>query len=171
VNIPSNGLRLNHRLGLYEKLCARGSSASQLTVHSMQGAVLADFDMAGWSRTKVGFGFMRVLRTDLVDVLLEATKQQNIPVHFGKRMELITEDDNGVKVTFSDGKTVSSDLLLGCDGIHSAVRSLHVDPAAKPVYSGISNMFAILPTSRLSGGNGAIPPALHATLTPRDFWG
>ncbi|KAL5356586.1 hypothetical protein BJX96DRAFT_162564 [Aspergillus floccosus] len=171
VNIPSNGLRLIHQLGLYEKLCARGSSSSQLIVHSMQGTVLVDYDMAGWSRTKVGFGFMRVLRTDLMDVLLEATQQQNIPVHFGKRMELITEDENGVNVTFSGGTTVSSDLLLGCDGIHSAVRSLQVDPAAKPVYSGISNMFTILPTSRLSGGNGAIPPALHATLTPEGMLG
>ncbi|EAU31463.1 predicted protein [Aspergillus terreus NIH2624] len=171
VNIPSNGLRLFHQLGLYEKLSARGSSTSQLTVHSLQGTVLVDFDMAGWSRTKVGFGFMRILRTDLMDVLLEATRQQNIPVHFGKCMQLITEDENGVKVTFSDGTTVSCDILLGCDGIHSAVRSLHVDPAAKPVYSGISNMFTILPTSRLSSGNGAIPPALHATLTPEGMLG
>jgi 2-polyprenyl-6-methoxyphenol hydroxylase-like FAD-dependent oxidoreductase len=132
----------------------------------MQGSVLVDFDMAGWSRTKVGFGFMRVLRTDLLDVLLKATQKYNIPVHFGKRMTNITENEDGVEVTFSDGTAVSADMHLGCDGIHSAVRSLHIDPAVKPVYSGISNIFTILPTSSLSGGNGAIPPALHATLTP-----
>ncbi|KAF4242955.1 hypothetical protein CNMCM8980_010115 [Aspergillus fumigatiaffinis] len=171
VNIPSNGLRLIDRLGLYEKLRARGSCTSQLTVHSMQGSVLVDMDMAGWSRTKVGFGFMRVLRTDLIDVLLEATQQQNISVHFNKQMTDIAEDDDGVTVTFSDGTTVSTDLLLGCDGIHSAVRTLHVDQAVKPVYSGISNMFTVLPTSILSDGNAAISPALHATLTPEGLLG
>lgn len=133
--------------------------------------MLVDFDMAGWSGTKVGFGFMLVLRVDLLEVLLEASRQHNIPVHFGKRMTHITEGEDGVEVTFSDGTTVFSDLLLGCDGIHSAVRSLHVDPAVKPVYSGISNMFTILPTSRISGGDGAIPPALHATLTPKGLLG
>jgi 2-polyprenyl-6-methoxyphenol hydroxylase-like FAD-dependent oxidoreductase len=137
----------------------------------MQGSVLVDMDMAGWSRTKVGFGFMRVLRTDLIDVLLEATQQQNISVHFNKQMTDIAEDDDGVTVTFSDGTTVSTDLLLGCDGIHSAVRTLHVDQAVKPVYSGISNMFTVLPTSILSDGNAAISPALHATLTPEGLLG
>jgi hypothetical protein len=48
INIPSNGLRLLERLGVYDELITRGSSASKLNVHSMRGPVLVDIDMAGW---------------------------------------------------------------------------------------------------------------------------
>ena len=171
INIPSNGLRLLGRLSIYDQLAARASSASRLIVHSMQSAVLADVDMAGWSRTKTGFGFMRALRYDLIDVLLKAAEKENIPIYFGKRMVGISEDDKEVTVTFSDGTTATADLLLGCDGIHSDVRRLHVNPTVSPEYSGISNMFTILPTSRLTRGEEAISPALHGTLTPEGLLG
>ncbi|KAJ9131814.1 Lysophospholipase [Pleurostoma richardsiae] len=172
VNIPSNGLRLLDRLGLYNELHAVASSASHLKVHSSQGAILVDADMAGWSREHTGgYGFMRVLRTDLIHVLLAETKKQNIPVHFDKRMTHITETNNGVTVTFADGTEATADLLLGCDGIHSAVRKLHVNPEATLEYSGISNMFSILPIARLSEENRALDPALHATMTSEGLFG
>ncbi|KAH7146186.1 hypothetical protein EDB81DRAFT_934086 [Dactylonectria macrodidyma] len=171
VNIPSNGLRLFDRLGLYDTLVSRASSASQLIVHSRQGGILADLDLAGWSRGQIGFGFMRVLRRDLIDVMLEETTKQNIPVIFGKSMTKIVETENQATVTFADGTTDTADLLLGCDGIHSAVRNLHVSPTAAPEYTGISNMFTILPVSKLSEQNRELAPALHATLTSQGLFG
>ncbi|KAH8900555.1 FAD/NAD(P)-binding domain-containing protein [Thozetella sp. PMI_491] len=152
VNIPSNGLRLFDRLGLYAELTARGSSASQLIVHSMQSSVLVDVDMAGWSRQKWAH-------------------RENIPVHFDKRMTGIVEDEKEVTIYFADGTTATADLLLGCDGIHSAVRRLHVNPDISPVYSGISNMYSIVPASRLCGKENTITPALHGTLTPEGLLG
>ena len=38
---------------------------------------------------------------------------------------------------FEDGTFYSADCLLGCDGIHSAIRAF-IEPARKPVYSGIA---------------------------------
>ncbi|CVL00357.1 related to 2-polyprenyl-6-methoxyphenol hydroxylase and related FAD-dependent oxidoreductases [Fusarium mangiferae] len=171
VNIPSNGLRLFDRLGLYDKLVSLASSASQLIVHSRQGTVLADLDLAGWSRDQVGYGFMRVLRRDLIEVLLEETTKQNVPVIFGKSVTKIVETESQATVTFADGTTDTADLLLGCDGIHSAVRSLHVSPNAAPEYTGIANMFTILPVSELSEANRELAPALHATLTRQGLFG
>ncbi|RAR04542.1 hypothetical protein DDE82_004499 [Stemphylium lycopersici] len=171
INIPSNGLRLLKHLGVYDELITRGSSASKLNVHSIRGSVLVDLDMAGWSREKTGYGFMRVLRTDLMDVLLKAAKQHGIPIHFGKNMTKIEENEENVTVSFADGTTQTADLLLGCDGIHSAVRTLHVSPQTLPEYTGIANMFAILPTSSLSKENCTISPALHATLTSHGLLG
>ncbi|KAH6615401.1 hypothetical protein C7974DRAFT_475714 [Boeremia exigua] len=171
ISIPSNGLRLLDQLGLYDELVARGSSSSHLNVHSLRGPVLVDVDMAGWSREKVGFGFMRIMRADLMDVLLRAAKRHGVAVHFGTRMTRIEENDDCVTVTFADGRTDTGDVLLGCDGIHSAVRTLHVDRDALPVYTGIANMFAILPNSSLSEQNREIAPALHATLTSHGLLG
>lgn len=171
INIPSNGLRLLDRLGIYDELVARGSSASHLNVRSMRGPVLVDVDMAGWSREKVGFGFMRVLRADLMDVLLTAAREHGVDVRFGAQMTEIKEDEKEVSVTFADGTTDTADLLIGCDGIHSAVRTSYIDPDTPPQYTGISNMFAVLPTSALSKNCRNIAPALHATLTSNGLLG
>jgi 2-polyprenyl-6-methoxyphenol hydroxylase-like FAD-dependent oxidoreductase len=137
----------------------------------MRGAVLADLDMAGWSREQTGFGFMRALRTDLMDVLLEEAKKQNIPVHFSKNTTEIVETDTEISVTFSDGTQASADLLLGCDGIHSTVRRLHINPGLTPEYTGVSNMFAILPTRTLSQQYRSVEPALHGLLTNKGLLG
>lgn len=161
INIPSNGLRLFQRMGLYEALIERGSLSANLILHSTRDGVLVDIDMAASSRKKTGFGFMRIMRTDLMEVLLSAVKHCNITINYSKRLVAIAENNEGVNVSFSDGTTDTADLLLGCDGIHSTVRRLYVDPGMEPEYSGISNMFSILPTP----SNFHLNPGLHATLT------
>lgn len=41
-------------------------------------------------------------------------------------------------------------MLVGADGIHSVVRSLHVDPELEPEYTGISTSYGLVPTCTLS---------------------
>ncbi|KAK5994735.1 6-hydroxynicotinate 3-monooxygenase-like protein [Cladobotryum mycophilum] len=170
VYIPSNGLSLLNRLNVFDELASRAFASPLLKIHSMQGSILGEVDMVSWSREKLGFGLMRVLRSDLVDILLGATEKNNIPVHFGKSLMKITEDENHVTIEFSDGTTETADVLLGCDGIHSTVRKLHVSPEVEPEYTGLSTMFSILPTSHLSEQHRSLDSALHVTLTPEGMF-
>jgi len=163
VQLPPNGLRLIERLGLLNAILARGFSSGRLQLHSMQGKVLADWDRTDGTRNATDYGYVRILRNDLHQVLLEAVQEHGIAVHYSKSLTQVDETDTNVTVTFSDGSSDSGDLLLGCDGIHSAVRSLLIDPDAKPEYSGIANMFGLLPASIQEMW---IDPALHATITP-----
>lgn len=55
-----------------------------------------------------------------------------------------------VRATFSDGATDTADLLLGCDGIHSTVRHVYVEPARDPEYSGMAALGSTIPSSLLS---------------------
>jgi 2-polyprenyl-6-methoxyphenol hydroxylase-like FAD-dependent oxidoreductase len=163
VQLPPNGLRLIEQLGLSKAILARGFSSGRLQLHSMQGRVLADWDRTDGTRKAPDHGFLRILRNDLLHVLLEAVQDHGIVIHYSKSLTRVDETDADVIVTFSDGSTDSGDILLGCDGIHSAVRSLLIDPDAKPEYSGVANMFGLLPVSAQELG---IDPALHATITP-----
>jgi 2-polyprenyl-6-methoxyphenol hydroxylase-like FAD-dependent oxidoreductase len=163
VQLPPNGLRLIEQLGLSKAILARGLSSGRLQLHSMQGEVLADWDRTDGVRKTTEHGYMRILRNDLLQILLDAVQEHGIAVHYSKSVTRIVETDTDVAVTFSDGSTDSGDVLLGCDGIHSAVRTLLIDPEAKPEYSGIANMFGLLPVSTQEMG---IDPALHATITP-----
>jgi 2-polyprenyl-6-methoxyphenol hydroxylase-like FAD-dependent oxidoreductase len=112
--------------------------------------VLGEFDIGSWSEEKTGYSVMRVRRSDLQDVLLDAVREEGIQVHYSRQVVRIEEkDDGGIAATFSDGAIETADLLLGCDGIHSTVRSLYVDPEATPEYSGISVIYSFLPESDL----------------------
>lgn len=59
-------------------------------------------------------------RADLVSVLYEACKKQEIPVHFNKKFEKITDG----KAIFSDGEALVADLVIGADGLHSNARKI-----------------------------------------------
>ncbi|KAJ4361233.1 hypothetical protein N0V95_002051 [Ascochyta clinopodiicola] len=162
--IPSNGLRLLQRLGLYEELVAKGADTRDLVMHSLKGAVMGKMDMVSWSRKTTGFGYMRIRRTDLMDVLLDAASTAGISIQYGKHLAIIEEKNDLVTTSFSDGTTDSADFLLGCDGIHSAVRKLYVDPECTPEYTGISNMYSLLSTSQLTPSAKSMT-GLNTTLT------
>lgn len=164
IGIPSNGLRLLHKLGLYEDCVAKGALTSKIVLHALNGCVMGDMDMSDWSRQQTGFGYLRIRRADIMDVLLGATERENIPIHFGKTLTSIEEKNDRVAVQFADGTTDKADFLLGCDGIHSSVRKLYVDPGVKPEYTGISNMFSLVPAHNLSATSDPITN-LNATLT------
>ena len=150
IGIYPNGLRLMHRLGVYEAAMARGASSEMRTLHSLQGHIVASQNSVGWAQKQTGFGYIRIKRTDLMDVLHEAIDKAGIPIRFGKQLKTIKEDADGVHVKFSDGTTDSADMLFGCDGIHSVVRHSYVDPALVPVYSGIAGLASIVSSQDLS---------------------
>jgi len=75
--------------------------------------------------------------------LLDLLKEQNdTEIVYGKKVVEIVESPQDVTLKFEDGETVSGDVLLGCDGIHSAVRSLLTDPERNPTYTGASVVMA-----------------------------
>ena len=55
--------------------------------------------------------------------------------HHGEELSGIEQDKSGVAAHFVGGARVSGDLLVGCDGIQSAVRSI-ILPDVRPVYVG-----------------------------------
>jgi salicylate hydroxylase len=74
-------------------------------------------------------------------VLDVVSQHFNITLACGKRTTAISETAEKVTLAFEDGGSETADLLMGCDGIHSVTRLLHVEPERKAVYSGVSNAF------------------------------
>ncbi|MES3677389.1 salicylate 1-monooxygenase [Halomonas elongata] len=73
--------------------------------------------------------------------------------HFGKRCRIVEQDAEGVSVSFEDGSTFRGDILIGYDGIKSAVRE-HVLPVANygefgPRWSGTQAYRGLVPVERL----------------------
>ena len=164
VGIPGNGLRLMSRLGVYDALASRGNSQSEMTARAANGSILGRRDVAAGPDRETQ-GYMRIKRTDLMNVMLSAAEEAEISVTYNKQIIRIEEEKDKVTATFSDGTTDTADILLGCDGIHSSVRQLYVDPLQEPEYSGIASTFTIVPASSLSPPTVEQIKGMNATIT------
>ena len=71
--------------------------------------------------------------------LYEQAIARGIRVEHGKRLVAAEDTGDGVRAVFADGTEAAGDLLIGCDGVHSAVRGV-IDPGAPaPSYAGLLN--------------------------------
>jgi salicylate hydroxylase len=147
INLTPNALRCLSHLGVLDVLQSRqcGASISQIAVFSAHtGSSLGKVDFSN-SRDGKGPGFgtppfkaIRITRADLLSALLETiSTYPNITLHYSSRAIALSESCSTATVTFADGATASADLVLGCDGIHSAARCF-VDPDRTPTYSGVA---------------------------------
>ncbi len=79
-------------------------------------------------------------RSDLYRALYDEATRRGIQVVHGKRLIGASESSDHVRATFDDGSEVTGDLLIGADGVHSAVRP-RIDPRAPaPRYAGLVNV-------------------------------
>ena len=150
VNLTPKALRYLDHLGVLDILHAKGLGAECKTIEIYDlysGNKYAEVDFRGPYGNGIGkpgskeYLAMRVMRCDLQAALLEAVKKQNgTRVVFGKKILRIEEREGAqaVQLTFQDGESTISDLLLGCDGIHSAARKLSVESDRTPKYTGIT---------------------------------
>ena len=79
-------------------------------------------------------------------MLAESTGRSNL--HPGHQLSSVNEAASGVRATFVNGAAAQGDVLIGADGLHSAVRSLlgHKD---KIRYSGYTAWRSISPFKRM----------------------
>ncbi|GAB7326350.1 hypothetical protein MBLNU13_g10387t3 [Cladosporium sp. NU13] len=88
-----------------------------------------------------GVGARRTARYELVRSLHDTIEREHsefVHIEWGKRVTEISESHDQVHLKFEDQTTLECDILLGCDGINSAARSLWVEPARKKEYTGRS---------------------------------
>ena len=70
---------------------------------------------------------IEILRGDLSRVLYDDT-QDGVEYIFGDRIAELTQDADGVDVTFAGGTKQRFDLVIGADGLHSALRAMVFGP-------------------------------------------
>ncbi|KII92414.1 hypothetical protein PLICRDRAFT_103799 [Plicaturopsis crispa FD-325 SS-3] len=79
---------------------------------------------------KMPYGCIRFHRADFLDVLVNHLPDKI--AHFGKRLTSYSKSDSSSEVTlaFADGSSATCDILVGCDGIKSLVRTLMLESKA-----------------------------------------
>ncbi|EMF17683.1 FAD/NAD(P)-binding domain-containing protein [Sphaerulina musiva SO2202] len=147
VNLTPNALRMLDHLGALPIIRERnyGRDIDVLEIFDVYSGKIAESSFRGPDGKGVGnppYKALRITRGDALKGVLAAIEQQkNITITCGKRTVKIDETEEKVTLHFEDGESVSGDLLMGCDGIHSVTRLKHVEPERKATYSGVSNAF------------------------------
>jgi salicylate hydroxylase len=144
VLIGPNSVRLLHRLGLAEAIEEAGGWVGEgSTYYRHDGTKVAPVmttDSSGWA------AMYGMHRADLVDVLRRAVPGHR--VYPGHRAVSFAQDTEKARVTFENGAVVEADLVVGADGIHSAMQRF-VTEQATPVFSGQISYRGVLDAARV----------------------
>jgi 2-polyprenyl-6-methoxyphenol hydroxylase-like FAD-dependent oxidoreductase len=122
------GYEIAERMGIVPALRERGYQMKRMQMVDRTGREEAHMDIAPLYEAQRG-RFISLARADLASAIAGACR--GIPMHFGVSIGAVAQDGAGSIVTLSDGRQDRFDLVVGADGLHSAVRALAFGPAAQ----------------------------------------
>ncbi|MGC5009201.1 FAD-dependent oxidoreductase [Streptosporangium sp. DT93] len=154
ITLQGNALRVLRELGVWERVKAGGYGFDSFGMRAPDGTLLFERpDMrTGGPDLPATLG---MYRPDLQAVLVDAALEAGARITLGRTVVALqdraggaADGGGGCAVTFDDGSTGAYDLVVGADGIHSAVRALiGVDARPQPVGMGIWRVHARRPES------------------------
>ncbi|MBK3639795.1 FAD-dependent monooxygenase [Streptomyces sp. MBT33] len=104
-------------MGIWDEIHARQTHMGRQTVVDADGSPRVDLPAEMMS------GDVEIFRGDLAQIMYERTKD-DVEYVFGDSVASVTEDADGVDVTFGKGAPRRFDLVVGADGLHSHTRRL-----------------------------------------------
>jgi 2-polyprenyl-6-methoxyphenol hydroxylase-like FAD-dependent oxidoreductase len=112
------GSSVLHGLGAYRELASRSLQTRRYEMRDHKGALLQELDV---STVMKEIGPMLLMsRADLIQVLRQACG--DVEIRMGAAVQNIEQSARVVRVVFNGGAASEFDVLVGCDGIHSATR-------------------------------------------------
>jgi 2-polyprenyl-6-methoxyphenol hydroxylase-like FAD-dependent oxidoreductase len=133
VNLLPHGMRELTELGLLERLARIAVETRELRFYNRFGQFIFSEPrgrFAGYEWPQLS-----IHRADLHEILLQSVSGS---VFLGHKFVSFQEKQGQVTVKFENGVSVEGSCLIGCDGIHSAVRRQLFPKEGPPAYQGIN---------------------------------
>lgn len=143
-------------LGLEREVRATGFAPERVEIRdSKGGATLLTTPLGAEAERRWGAPYLQLHRADLHAVLREAAERAGVELRTGAKVQALEQDAAGVRADLANGETVEGAVLIGCDGVHSGVRSLLFGPTPAR-FTGQVAWRGLVPVERLK--SGLIPP-------------
>lgn len=118
IVLAFNAMQVFKRLGIAEKILRTGVPLKEMRVSNVKANRLAGSDLKALG---VHYDVMAagIHRAALHQVLLDALP--NVSIHLNKKLKQLNQKEQ-IHLEFEDGTRHTTDLLIGADGVKSAVR-------------------------------------------------
>ena len=151
LNLSPNAMKVFRALGIESQMMAIAFEAESQVIRSWRtGRVISYISRKGLAH-QFGAPYITVHRADLLDVL--ARNLKSVPVHLSARCVGVESDDRSARAKFADGSAIEADVIVGADGLHSAVRT-SLFGAEAPHFTGCICYRGLVPRDQ-------IPPDLY----------
>ena len=154
VQISANGARVLHALGLadaLEAVCFRPERGEMR--HWKTGETLIARPLGSASVERFGYPYYHLHRADFHGLLAGAVRRiAPDAIRLSSRVADIETRGSRVAAVMATGDRIEGDVLVGCDGIHSAVRR-RLFGADDPGFTGCVAWRATVPTMTLPPGH------------------
>jgi len=147
ITVQGNALRVLRQLGVWDEVAAAGYAFNTVGLRAPDGTLLVEMQDArsGGPDLPATVG---MYRPALARILAEAAAAAGAKLRYATTVDSLSQDGDGVDVTFSDGTSGGYDLVIGADGVRSQVRSLlGIELETKPTGMGIWRVFTSRPAS------------------------
>ncbi|WP_031464823.1 FAD-dependent monooxygenase [Sciscionella sediminilitoris] len=119
VDVRGQSLEVAERMGVLGEIRAAHTDIRNLSIVDDRGAVGARVPMTAFGAA----GDIETMRGDLVRILHRAG-ERDTEYLFGDTITALDQDEDGVTASFAHAGPRRFELVLGADGLHSAVRGL-----------------------------------------------
>ncbi|HEY3912596.1 MAG TPA: FAD-dependent monooxygenase [Stellaceae bacterium] len=165
INMGPNAARILYRLGLGPGLDREGVRPVGTHQRRWQdGRTLQRARLNPLCEELYGAPHLTIHRADLLAVIAAGFPAER--VHLGHRLVGLAEHGAGVEARFANGPRISADVLVGADGIHSAVRAALFGEEA-PRFAGCVAYRGLVPAERIAdlelelGSQSWVGPGAH----------
>ncbi|KUM88475.1 MULTISPECIES: FAD-dependent oxidoreductase [Streptomyces] len=153
LTLASNGMRALAQLDASAAVTAIGFPLTSLRLLDDTGTEQAHAPMGEVSDPLLHYRCLR--RGDLNAALQAEAGRRGVAVRHGARLVSVEEGPDQVTAHFADGTTASGDLLIGADGLNSAVRR-SVSLGTRPCHAGQYVFYGYTRTASPPGADACI---------------
>ncbi len=119
ITVQMNAAVALRRIGLCDAVAAAGATPTDSAILHSSGEPITRLPVDRLQR-ELGAPLVCIHRAKLQAILLERAGPEH--VRLGRAVTAFQDSGQGVTVTLSDGSTATGDVLVGADGLRSAVR-------------------------------------------------
>lgn len=132
VDIKGDTVDIVRRMGLFEQIRANRLSLQRWDMKNERDITERSLVLRGEGEAPPD-DELEIERTVLLNMLFDAVKD-HAEVVFGDSITALSEAGDSIEATFDKGARRTFDLVLGCDGVHSAVRRIWFGDEAQYMY-------------------------------------
>lgn len=125
IQVSANATHVLRHLGVLEALASISVRPlrTEFRLHDT-AEVVSEILLGDSHEDRFGAPYLQVYRPDILRILEQRVRElAPSSIHLGKALDRYEEDDQGITLHFTDGSTAHGDVLIGADGIKSAVRA------------------------------------------------